>query len=326
MAHTTHLIVVDANDVTKFKYTDFATGSDANYYGIPRGDKLSWIVRSSGNIIGYRIDFNQVHLKKVGSPFQTNFDVVPHGGISTPQAVLTRASLGFFYTVTLNDLRTDDPQVEPYDELEGEKVLHSPIVILTIHVTVVSGQIRIDQVGPYQPLSLISWTCDDPTLVVDFSGSGRQPPSPFIDPSANTNSPLPASNGTTQGQQVRMAPGFRVTPTTSLLADSEPLSRLRSRSRAIPDCQNRAVLQPNALQQADPGNNVPWPERVGWSRLRECRCFAVASGKKLASATFGKIIDYRRVGAASHHAVLAKADFLAQGIPADEVPHMWSMF
>ena len=204
MAHTTHLIVVDANDETKFKYTDFATGCDADYYPIPRGDKLSWIVRSSGNIIGYRIDF-----KKGGSPFQTNFVVVPHGGISPPQAVVSKKSLGFLYTVTLSDLRTDDPQVQPYDEVEAEKVLHSPIVKLKIHVKVDCGQIKIDQseAGPYQPLSLICWTCDDPTLVVDFSGSDQSPTSPFIDDSANTNSPLPASNGTTLGQQVRKAPG-----------------------------------------------------------------------------------------------------------------------
>jgi hypothetical protein len=192
------LIIIDANDTKNFKYTDFDSGRDASFYPIGFQDRLAWVVRASGNFVPYRIDFN-----KNGSPFGTASIVVPQGGLSPQQLLAPDAQIrGFGYTVTVSGRGQDDPQVEPYDNLEVLQVLRiDPPPAVTITVTV-NGAIAIDTPGPYAPLSLICWK-GDPTLRVDFSGSGQNPVSPFIDATGN-QSPLPFyPNGTTVGQQIR---------------------------------------------------------------------------------------------------------------------------
>lgn len=196
-----HLIIVDANDPSTFTFTDFGTGKDASNAFIARGDQLSWIVFRAASLIGYRIDFN----KKSGTPLAVASIVVSNGGISPPQTVLDSAlAHGFDYTVTLSNLWQDDPQVEPYGSFELQELYPRSPVIVPISVSKVDNALQIDPPGPYPPLAFVYWQGNplDPTLQVDFSQSGMNPPSPFIDSSGNY-SPLPhRTNGTTLTQQI----------------------------------------------------------------------------------------------------------------------------
>jgi len=133
----THLIKIDANNETKFDYTDFVTGEPADPYQVVRGHQLSWIVLSRGKPIGYRVEFGP----KNGSPFSVKSVTVPAGGISPPQPVVyvppAAGNRSIGYTVTLNDLRSDDPQVVPYDSfLLGELVTRGIPPLTTITITV----------------------------------------------------------------------------------------------------------------------------------------------------------------------------------------------
>lgn len=195
------LIIVDANESSNFTFTDFDTGANASNYFMAKGDRLSWIVFRAAGLMGYRIDFN-----KNGTPFGAASIVVPNGGLSPQQTVLNSAlAHGYGYTVTLSNLWQDDPQVEPYDSLQLQTLhLDSPVIV-PISVSIKNGALQIDTPGPYAALSFVYWQGNpvDPSLEVDFSQSGMNPPSPFVDSSGN-DSPLGhRTNGTTLSQQIR---------------------------------------------------------------------------------------------------------------------------
>jgi hypothetical protein len=196
------LIIVDANDTSNFTFTDFDTGADASNYFMAKGDRLAWIVFRAAGLIGYRIDFN-----KDGTPFGAASIVVPNGGLSPQQTVIdTALTHGYGYTVTLSNLWQDDPQVEPYDSIQIMRTLHldSPVIV-PINVSIVNGALQIDKPGPYAALSFVYWQGNplDPTLRVDFSQSGKIPPSPFVDRSGDASPLGYRTNGTTFSQQVR---------------------------------------------------------------------------------------------------------------------------
>jgi hypothetical protein len=166
-----------------------------------KGDRLSWIVFRAAGLIGYRIDFN-----KNGTPFGAASIVVPNGGLAPQQTVLNTAlAHGYDYTVTLSNLWQDDPQVEPYDTLQLQTAKLTAPVIVPITVSIVNGALQIDKPGPYAALSFVYWQGNplDATLQVDFSQSGMNPPSPFVDPSGNASPLGYRTNGTTLSQQIR---------------------------------------------------------------------------------------------------------------------------
>jgi hypothetical protein len=201
---TTHLIQVDANTETNFTYTDFATGPNggASTYPILKGDSLSWIVLSGGKPIGYRIEFGP----KNGSPFNVNSITVPAGGISPPQKVIhvppVSGNRSIGYTVTLNDLRSDDPQVIPYDggSIIDKLAKLGVSLITTIVVTLDAGNnviIGTDPI-PLPPGALALWSYQGPNgnvlLTVTFTNT-----SPFV----NSQNPIPDENSsTTYAEQV----------------------------------------------------------------------------------------------------------------------------
>jgi hypothetical protein len=196
----TDLIIIDANDTTKFKYTDFASGQDATTFPAVKGNCISWIARSSGNLIGFRIDFGN----KNGSPFQVNSIIVPGGGISPPQEVIfvpNAPPFGIGYTVTLSDLRRDDPQVVPVDNLSllAKLAALGILPITTVVITVLANNVVItpDPIT-LPPGAFVVWNYANANaqnnLVINFiSGS------PFV----GSPNPLPDLDaGTTLAEKV----------------------------------------------------------------------------------------------------------------------------
>ena len=201
---TKHLIQVDANAEAPFTYTDFAIGApgEAATYLIRKGDSLSWIVLSEGKHIGYRIEFGP----KNGSPFDVNSITVPGGGISPSQPVTyippPAGDRSIGYTVTLSDLKSDDPQVIPWDGggVIGELVVRDIPPLTTIVVTLDANKqvvIGTDPVYLY-PGALALWTFHGPNgnvkLAVTFTHG-----SPFVN---NTPNVPDASATTTYAEQV----------------------------------------------------------------------------------------------------------------------------
>ncbi len=196
----TYLIIVDANDETNFKYTDFATGQDADVFIVKAGDRLSWIVFSAARMIGYRIDF-----RKNGTPFNTKSVVVRDGGISPAETITSHPNSGKFYSVTLADLRTDDPQVVPYDPLLRDtlkKDLVATAEKILIDVNAAQRTTLSHNPAPHTPGSIVLWHyagAGAAPFTIDFSASGR---SPFVDPSSSSG-PLYEAHGNTAAQIVR---------------------------------------------------------------------------------------------------------------------------
>ncbi len=196
----THLIIVDANDDTNFKYTDFASGQDADPCPVNAGDRVSWIVFSVKKMIGYRIDF-----RKNGTPFKTKSVIVPEGGISPAETVTSHANSGKLYSVTLADLRTDDPQVVPYDPLLPDalkKKLLTTTQKISIDVSAAQVTTLSHNPAPYTPGTIVLWHYAGAAaapFTIDFSASGR---SPFVDPSSSSG-PLYEAHGNTAAQIVR---------------------------------------------------------------------------------------------------------------------------
>jgi hypothetical protein len=193
----TNLIIVNANDDSNFTYTDFATGEDASSYLISAKDKLSWIVFSAASLIGYRIDF-----KKNGSPFVVESIVVPSGGISRPQEVTTVTGGGMLYSVTLSDFRLDDPEVRPVDGIMAQESKRDSLP-QQIAVEANNGVILINpDPAQYPAGTWVRWVCNEATFQIDFTKSGHNPPSPFLDPATNTG-PLPQAQSKTASEMVR---------------------------------------------------------------------------------------------------------------------------
>ena len=193
----TYLIVVDANSETDFKYTDFASGQVASLFPVQRGDRVSWIVYSGANQIGFRIDFT-----KNGSPFKTTSIVFPGGGISQPQTVTNVTSSGMLYSVTLTDLRKDDPQVVPYDAFilrQLELMVLPPPVAITVGVNGQATTINPDPAS-FASGAMVYWNyAGSESFMIDFSAAGR---TPFID-RHTANGPLYEANGKTSAEIVR---------------------------------------------------------------------------------------------------------------------------
>lgn len=174
------LIIIDANDETSFQYRELDADGDASDIKIRPDDRISWIVYRGAAEIGYQIVFDYA-----GTPFATANISVPNGGISPQQQLIPHVPRhGYPYRVIVANGWQDDPQGTPVDYLEHSMRVGA-IQFYKIQVTLVNGQPSIDIPGPYPIGSYVAWTGTDP-ITVDFSGSGRNPASPFEDANSYT--------------------------------------------------------------------------------------------------------------------------------------------